>query len=52
MDGCFIIARFRAHEGHAGEVAELLRGFPEPSRAEEGCLFYDLYRDQEDRNLS
>jgi quinol monooxygenase YgiN len=51
MDGCFIIARFRAHEGHAGEVAELLRGFPEPSRAEEGCLFYDLYRDQEDRNL-
>lgn len=51
MDGCFIIARFRARDGHADEVARLLLGFVAPSRSENGCLFYDLYRDQDDRNL-
>ena len=51
MDSCFIIARFLVRDGHAEEAAELLRGFLEPSRAEEGCLFYDLYRDRENRNL-
>jgi quinol monooxygenase YgiN len=51
MNGCFIIARFLARDGHAEEVADLLRGFVEPSRAEDGCFFYDLYRDRENRNL-
>ena len=51
MDNCFVIARFLARDGHAEEAADLLRGFLEPSRAEDGCLFYDLYRDQENRNL-
>ena len=51
MNGCFIIARFLARDGNAEEAAALLRGFLEPSRAEDGCLFYDLYRDQENRKL-
>ena len=51
MDGYFIIARFLARDGHAEEVAPLLLGFVEPSRAEDGCVFYDLYRDQENPNL-
>jgi quinol monooxygenase YgiN len=51
MDGCYIIARFLARDGHAEAAADLLRGFLAPSRAEDGCLFYDLYRDQDNRNL-
>ena len=51
MDGCFIIARSRARDGRVEKAAELLRGFLDPSRTEERCLFYDLYRDHEDRNL-
>lgn len=48
MSVCIIVARFRAREGHAQEVESLLRSFIEPSRKEEGCLFYDLHREVED----
>lgn len=47
MSACIIVARFRAREGHAQEVETLLRGFVEPSRGEDGCLFYDLHREIE-----
>ncbi|MBE7212782.1 MAG: antibiotic biosynthesis monooxygenase [Gluconacetobacter diazotrophicus] len=46
-----IVARFHAKPGHAEQVEPLLRGFVEPSRAEDGCLFYDLYRDAADPDL-
>ena len=51
MSGCFVVARFLARDGHAEDAAQFLCGFLEPSRAEDGCLFYDLYRDRENRNL-
>lgn len=47
----FILARFVAHAGHGEEVLALLRGLVSPSRAEEGCLFYDLYQDHENQNV-
>ena len=50
MSACIIVARFRARDGHAEEVEALLLGFVEPSRKEEGCLFYDLHREIEDAN--
>lgn len=50
MSACIIVARFHAREGHAEEVETLLLGFVEPSRKEEGCLFYDLHREVEDAN--
>lgn len=47
MAPCIIVARFRAREGQAGEAEARLRGFLEPSRLEDGCLFYDLHRDSD-----
>ena len=51
MAACIIIARFRAHEGASAAVEALLHGFVEPSRREDGCLFYDLQREVDDPNL-
>ena len=48
MSACIIVARFHAREGQAKEVEALLLGFIEPSRKEDGCLFYDLHREIED----
>lgn len=48
MTSCIIVARFLAREGHADEVAALLRGFVAPSRAEDGCLFYDVHHETSD----
>jgi quinol monooxygenase YgiN len=51
MNGCFIIARFLARDGHAQHTQQLLQTLLQTSRNEIGCLFYDLYRDREDQNL-
>ena len=39
-----------ANEGEADTVAELLQQMVPPSRAEPGCLQYDVHRDDEDPN--
>ena len=43
-----VVARITAREGRTEEVAEALRDLIEPSRAEAGCLRYDLHQSQED----
>ena len=48
MTACIIVARLRARAGHADAVEALLRSFVAPSRDEDGCLFYDLHREDED----
>ena len=39
-----------AREGESDAVADILRRLMALSRAEPGCLQYDVYRDPEDRN--
>jgi quinol monooxygenase YgiN len=39
-----VIARFRAAEGADRELKELLSSLIEPSRADEGCISYDLHQ--------
>ncbi len=51
MASRYIVAHFHARPGCAGQVEPLLRGFVAPSRAEDGCLFYDLCRDSDDPDL-
>lgn len=41
-----IVAVLTARAGKAGELAALLEGMLGPSRAEPGCLRYDLWRDK------
>jgi quinol monooxygenase YgiN len=38
-----VIARAVAREGKADEVKALLRGLVEPTRAEAGCKYYELF---------
>jgi len=38
-----VIARAVAREGKAGELKALLRGMVKPTRAEEGCKYYELF---------
>ena len=40
----FLIAWLKPKPGREDEMAELLRGMCAPSRAEAGCIFYNLYR--------
>lgn len=42
-----IIATIQASAGHEATVLEGLRGLVAPTRAEEGCVRYDLHRDLE-----
>ena len=39
-----VIARFKAAEGSDGELKELLLSLIGPSRADEGCVTYDLHQ--------
>ena len=50
MTALIIVARFVARDGNTQEVEALLRGFVEPSRGEDGCLFYDLHQEVHDSN--
>lgn len=46
-----VLARVRAQEGALEEVKRECLALVEPSRAEEGCLNYDLHQSLEDRTL-
>jgi quinol monooxygenase YgiN len=43
-----VIARVRALPAHVETVRGILIGFVAPTRAEEGCLRYDLFQNQAD----
>lgn len=43
-----LIARFKAKPDRIDEVRRALVSLLEPTRAEEGCLFYHLHRDRND----
>lgn len=43
-----VIARFTAKPGHVREAAEILSALVEPTRAEEGCVTYELLQNNSD----
>jgi quinol monooxygenase YgiN len=43
-----VIARLKAKPGAEERLEELLKSLIEPTRAEAGCINYDLHRDLED----
>jgi quinol monooxygenase YgiN len=43
-----VIARFRAKPGQESRALETLRALVEPTRAESGCINYDLHQSIED----
>jgi quinol monooxygenase YgiN len=43
-----IVADIHANPGKEDELAELLTSFVAPTRAEQGCVQYDLHRDDLD----
>lgn len=46
-----VIARLKAKPGSEEDLAALCRGLVEPTRAEEGCILYDLHRSSDDPGL-
>ena len=46
-----IIAKLKAKSGYEEQLYELLRGLLEPTRAEEGCINYDMHRSVEEPGL-
>jgi quinol monooxygenase YgiN len=51
MDHCTIIGLVVAKDETREELRELLRAQVAPTRAEPGCINYDLHVDAEDRNV-
>ncbi len=47
MTTLILIAQLEARPGREEELEAVLRGLVAPSRADEGCLAYDLHRDIE-----
>ncbi len=45
-----VTAIWRAHEGKADRLLEVIQEMTPPSRAEEGCRFYQAQRSEEDPN--
>ncbi|BDC48052.1 hypothetical protein F183_A03680 [Bryobacterales bacterium F-183] len=43
-----VVAHIHAAEGNEALVREVLEGFVGPTRAEDGCLRYDLFQDISD----
>lgn len=43
-----VIARFRAKAGSEDRLRDVLRALVEPTRAEQGCLHYEMVRSQKD----
>jgi quinol monooxygenase YgiN len=43
-----LMARFKAKKDRVDEVHDLLMSLIEPTRSEEGCVFYYLHRDVND----
>ena len=46
-----IIARFRAKPGQEARLLQELQRLPGPTRAEPGCITYDLHQSQSDPSL-
>ncbi|MCU0228212.1 MAG: antibiotic biosynthesis monooxygenase [Bryobacterales bacterium] len=46
--GFVIVAIMRAKEGHVEALRHALFGLVGPTRAEDGCVQYDLHQDQQD----
>ena len=46
-----VIAKFQAKPGSEDEVRHALLGMTAPSRAEAGCLNYDIYQSNEDPTI-
>lgn len=46
-----VTARVRAREGFEAEIERELLALVAPSRAEEGCINYDLHRNGDDASL-
>jgi quinol monooxygenase YgiN len=44
----YVIASIKAKPEHADAVREILLGYIEPTRAEDGCLVYDLLQNLAD----
>jgi quinol monooxygenase YgiN len=42
-----VVAHIEAVSGHEATVREVLSGYCEPTRAEAGCIRYDLFEDLE-----
>ena len=51
MNDVTILARFRAKPGREARLLQELKRLPEPTRAEEGCITYDLHQSQSDPAL-
>lgn len=47
-EGTRVIARFKAKPGREEELLAVLEGLIEPTRAEEGCRLYELWRNRGD----
>jgi quinol monooxygenase YgiN len=43
-----VVAHFRPKPGKSDEARALLLGFTAPTRAEKGCVFYDLHQNPAD----
>jgi quinol monooxygenase YgiN len=43
-----VVAHFRPKPGRLSEARDLLLGFTAPTRAEKGCVFYDLHENPAD----
>jgi quinol monooxygenase YgiN len=46
-----IIAKLKAKNGCEEQLGQVLRSLIEPTRAEKGCINYDLHRSHEDPGL-
>lgn len=46
-----VIARFVARDGMEGRLEQELRAMVEPTRAEPGCINYDLHRQSDDERV-
>ena len=45
-----VVAHFKPKPGKLEEARQLLLGFTVPTRAEKGCVFYDLHENPADPN--
>jgi quinol monooxygenase YgiN len=43
-----VVAHFKPKPGKLEEARRLLLGFTQPTRAEKGCVFYDLHENPKD----
>ena len=46
-----VIAKIKARDGREQDVAEELEKLLVPTRAEPGCVIYDLYQSADEKNL-